>query len=585
MPTRSKTRWTPDCRGRFTRRIGWKLNEQGKPVQHLFYLGTDPDQAMRREDRLVELWQHIERNHTGQGTPTWIPLTLKIGIEIAKGNYRVVIERKGNPPEAYARYLHRIQAAYPMVQFVPEEPEAYVDGAEKARSIAGQQIGELEQQVAVAERKHSRIGNLAPGEAQSGGGMLHDALDAYVAHIKQTAVEPGTARLTAYGFARVANVQRLKDRHDNAPLSSLTTFDAVQGMINLWRNRPMVKNSDPPRPITKKTAEHHIAELARFIRWLSRTDQYGWKKPEDFDELETRVRETAQERQARFTPTQVDRYTPEELALLNKYATPLERLLLLLGINCGFGAAEQGRLTMGQLYLHQCHPHADLIRRVYGVESGPHDSYILGARPKSGVYGEWYLWPQTVEVLKWARQKRERLGNATPTSLLVVNERGRPFFHQTSGGNRGQTFNRRWADLTHRIQADYPDFPSLSFGKLRKTAGDLIRDVASGEISRVFLCHGHPVPTDDLLDLYTNRPFGKVFEALRELQRKLQPVFETAPDDLFAQPVQQYTGLKTVERVFKLHEEGKTIREIAREVGLSKSAVSRHLERRKPAAE
>ena len=112
-----------------------------------------------------------------------------------------------------------------------------------------------------------------------------------------------------------------------------------------------------------------------------------------------------------------------------------------------------------------------------------------------------------------------------------------------------------------------------------------MRDVASGEISRVFLCHGHPVPTDDLLDLYTNRPFGKVFDALRELQEKLQPVLAAAPDDLFTQPVQQYTGLKTVEKISKLHEEGKTIREIAEEVGVSKSAVYRHLERQKPAAE
>ena len=91
--------------------------------------------------------------------------------------------------------------------------------------------------------------------------------------------------------------------------------------------------------------------------------------------------------------------------------------------------------------------------------------------------------------------------------------------------------------------------------------------------------------TDDLLDLYTNKPFGKVFGALRELQKKLQPVFEAAPGDLFVQPVQQYTGLKTVERILKLRERGRTIREIAEEIGLSRSAVSRHLERHKPVAE
>ena len=185
----------------------------------------------------------------------------------------------------------------------------------------------------------------------------------------------------------------------------------------------------------RETAEHHIAELVRFFRWLNRTDQYGSKSRRISTNLKYEFE--SPHRSGRPGPLhQVDRYTLDELVLLNKYATPLERLLLLLGINCGFGAAEQGRLTMGHLFLHQHHPHADLIRRVYGVESGPHDSHILAARPKNGVYGEWYLWPQTVEVLKWARQKRERIGSATADSVLVVNERGRPFFHQTAGGNR-----------------------------------------------------------------------------------------------------------------------------------------------------
>ena len=85
--------------------------------------------------------------------------------------------------------------------------------------------------------------------------------------------------------------------------------------------------------------------------------------------------------------------------------------------------------------------------------------------------------------------------------------------------------------------------------------------------------------------MYTNRPFGKVFESLRELEKKLKPVFDAAPADLFAQPMQQYTGLKTHERIFKLRDEGKEIREIAKEVGLSRNAVSRHLERRKSTAE
>jgi len=282
VSTRRKTRWGTDSRGRYTRRIGWKRDESGKLVQPLFYLGSDLIQAKRREDRLAEFWQHIEGTYQGDDRPLWDSLTLAIGREIAKGKPRIVIERRGNSPESYARYLHRLRAAFPMMQIAPDEPEAYQDGAESAEAIAQGQIAELERQMAELQRKHARIGNIAPGNC---GGMLHEALDAYVSHIKETAVEPGTDRLTDGACARVANAKRLRERHEDAPLSGMASFDAAQGMVNVWRNRPLVKNSNPPRAIRKKTAEHHIGELMRFFRWLARTDRFDWRKPEHFDEI------------------------------------------------------------------------------------------------------------------------------------------------------------------------------------------------------------------------------------------------------------------------------------------------------------
>ena len=200
-----------DSRGRYTRRIGWKRDETGKLDQPIFYLGTDPVQARRREDRLVEFWQHIEQTYQGDDRPLWNPLTLEIGREIAKGNSRIVVERKGNSPESYARYLHRLGAAHPMVQFVPDEPKVYEDGAENAEAIARGQIAGLQQQMGQLEHKYARIGNLAGNR----GGMLREALDAYIGHIKESAVEPGSDRLTDGACARVANAKRLKERHDD----------------------------------------------------------------------------------------------------------------------------------------------------------------------------------------------------------------------------------------------------------------------------------------------------------------------------------------------------------------------------------
>ena len=59
MATRQRKDWTAEANGQYTRNLGWKLNEStGEYVQHKFYLGTDRKQAERRNQRLVELWEH-----------------------------------------------------------------------------------------------------------------------------------------------------------------------------------------------------------------------------------------------------------------------------------------------------------------------------------------------------------------------------------------------------------------------------------------------------------------------------------------------------------------------------------------------
>jgi hypothetical protein len=84
------------------------------------------------------------------------------------------------------------------------------------------------------------------------------------------------------------------------------------------------------------------------------------------------------------------------------------------------------------------------------------------------------------------------------------------------------------------VQDNGQEIRRLSFGKLRKTAGNLIRQFADGEVAGVFLCHGQPVESDDLLDLYTARPFGRVFQAIRDVEKHLEPMFEAAGSTPFA---------------------------------------------------
>jgi hypothetical protein len=41
----------------------------------------------------------------------------------------------------------------------------------------------------------------------------------------------------------------------------------------------------------KKSCENQIPELKRFFRWLHRSKDFAWRKPEDFHALDTRVKE------------------------------------------------------------------------------------------------------------------------------------------------------------------------------------------------------------------------------------------------------------------------------------------------------
>jgi hypothetical protein len=87
------------------------------------------------------------------------------------------------------------------------------------------------------------------------------------------------------------------------------------------------------------------------------------------------------------------------------------------------------------------------------------------------------------------------------------------------------------------------------------------------------------VKKDDLLDLYTNRPFGEVFRALRQLEHDLKPVFDAAPSDPWEAPMQQYTTLSTREQMLELHRQGVKAPTIAKRFGKSPMTVYRLIER------
>jgi hypothetical protein len=349
----------------------------------------------------------------------------------------------------------------------------------------------------------------------------------YIAWIEGHYFRPDLDRITNTAQTKIKQVQTLMDRHKDVPLAGVD-HEVVEDMILYWRRRPLKKGTK--RQISRTSAENYISEFKRFFKWLHRSKKHAWRNPEDFDEIDTRVDQDAAEVGRRLIQANV--FSREELALLNQYATPLERVFLLLGLNCAFGVAEIASLTVGEVCLFQAHSPRE--RELMHYESTERDSFIKRVRPKSGVFGEFVLFPQTVQGMQWALARRRRQPGFGPEAPLLLNGRGERYDKPTGSGNRNQQIPNRFAALRARIRKNGHEISNLSFGNLRKTSADLVRRFSDGEIAAVFLFHGQPVQTDDLADLYTNRPFGKVFEAIRRVEEHLQPVFEAAGAQPFA---------------------------------------------------
>lgn len=595
MPKKSDDEWLPDARGRYRRKVGWWNNEAGQRKQYPFTFGKNKDQAKARLARVRELWAEVEKQHAepkkqvgfppmlavpneDKAAAIWANDTLYIAMNLAAGNVQISIGAiPGLNDYVYAQRLQELAKKFPFIRFVADEPDRYENGATFLSDAANHQLAELERRYPEATEPYTRVGS----EKNS---TLHAALDAYVEFVKKRDVDPSPDGpvLKAYGAQKIANTVVLKRHHKDRTLD--LDLDTCQDLVDYWRNRPLTTDDriKPSRPMASRYCENHIAELMRFFRWLHKSKIFPWRKPEDFEDLELQVKSLPEERTSIVDFTTRSCYLPSELPTLNKHATPLERLLLLLGLNCGFKGAEQGTLLLDHLFLDGPHPNERYLLEVAQFKPDPNDKFVLYKRNKSQVYGEFLLWPQTVQMINWAIDQRNRIVEELCLDYrhLLITNKGTLYYRMTDGGkNRSQIFNNKWRALIKRIKKSEPGFPEFPFSSLRDTASDLVRQVADGEVAATFLMHGKPVKQDDLLDLYTKRPFVRVFNALRALQSELKPFFEAAPDDVVEQPMQQYTPLNKRERIVELKKAGNNVTQIMEEVGVSRMTVLRTLEK------
>lgn len=474
-------------------RYSFDIGETNDGKQPRFYLGTNRTEAEIRRLRLGQLWESICIDM--KSCPQWQSETLLAAHAIRQGQAEVVIPcppQYDTNPQWYHDYIQHLNQAYKGIRFVPERPDV-VDAATKEITA------EFDKTKTQLDKLAKRLDKPAYSKAKS---SLYDSIKAYAAWIRKEFVTPaiqGQQQQTSpHGNTLARQVERLMDCIHDCPLDADNFgYAQIEEMAGYFKKRPNRKGTD--KPISVETVKAAIKTLKRFVKWIPK--HYTWKKPEDWEDackynLKAMMNKT--EIAARATHQQVTTYTVDELKIIWDTANQWQRLLFSLCINCGFGAAEVSTLR---------------------VDEVKPDGYIKRVRIKTGIYGEHWLYPKTEELLDWATERHDSIDKENP--YLVIRKTGETLVKQTGGGNNSNKAANTWYGLTKKIRRKHPQFRGLSFGKLRKTGGDLIRQIADGECVAMLHHRGQTVSMDKQQEHYVNRPFPKLFIAQQAVNARL----------------------------------------------------------------
>ena len=546
--------------------IRW-LGENQKGTKQKFRLGKDKAEAKRRLRLILALYDsQVEVAEFYGGS--WSPEHLKAAKDIAKGkqarlprgflrvNESVVVQE---PPEDYVRvlaYLNRDGEFF--------LPESSADVSEGLQAIESHQKRN--------RLVRSKLIGTNPNQDPTGQ-TIAQAIDSFINQLTSEKTLPDGS-MSPWGKTQITQVtswrrymSEVTERRNgvdvslkllDTDLADLTVAKAQQ-MVDATRKRPLTFESKKTRQMAPKSAQAINKKIKHFFNWLDLSDVWQWWEPPRFRRLIFTVAPlTDEEKHQQKLKKEKWRISDEEIQILYQLATPAERVLILLGLNCAFGAGEIGNL------------------RIPYVKFDAQE--IDGIRFKTGNDTRHHLWPETIEGLQWELKRRESLpkGDDSKDILFLTEKGGDPLWSRTKAGNYKNGINKRWNDLMKRVQKDHPDFYRYSFGKLRKTAAIRVIELADAETASMILAHGIP-SEDKLLAAYVSIPWQKLYAAQKAYGETIRPLLNTARPP-FEQPPKNYIGKKALQ-ILEQHKNGVPALQIARNLEISTMTVYRHLER------
>ncbi len=457
--------------------------------------GHGEEEARRRFDIIEMIFGDLQR----QGCSEWTNEALLLADEIRKGGSLVNYE----PPLTHqgAHHLGRIIKAkteqvsdlefskivqdgksikiekdiseiiedFPSVEFTEDNP--YV----------GNYKDSLEEKLQDIIVKIRAINKSDSADLILTEGTLHKAIKDYQNYRLADFTHEGQVNQTGHFINGLLN--RILKKTEDIHLSKLN-FSKCQSIVDYFRNRP--------DGLEKETCAKTIQILMRFLLWLKKSSAYGWKI-DNLDELDKKVKALPSDRQ-KLETIKVVGFSQLEIYELIKNSSETELALILLGLNCGYGAGESGRLTTQHLYLDQEHPEAEKLQdlKSFGIQN-----WIRMKRPKNNVLNAQLLWLETAEAIK-------NLG--VSDGVIFRTSTGAPMYRENSK-NAQSTFSNYFRRLLEQC-----DTKSLSFGKLRKHFSTWLRNKGESELASMAVQHGNPTE-DKLLHHYSNKPYKRYFEA------------------------------------------------------------------------
>ena len=373
----------------------------------------------------------------------WTPEAEATAKAIAKGAPAFLNKRSGEHP---GEYFHRVTTFAEIVPIQPTHPMHLDDGKE----YLAEEHAKVKAKIFGERNKHKDLT----------GQTLFQAIEAFRQSLltKDGEIKDGEKTLAD-------QLKSLPSYLHDCDLGSLG-FMATDDCYGIFRNRPITKRYG--RRMTRKSARNLISSLNQFFKWLHLNSEWNWRKPDDFLEISRKIVDI--EGDDEHDAEEHEIWTIDELKTLYKYALPIERAFMLLGLNCSYGADQIGTLRESRVHFREG-------KRVY----------IRRIRKKRGTWSVHLLFEETEKMLRWAQEHRKTIETYSP--YLLVNSEGNPYWYLTKNKNRSTQIPGAWYRLLKRVKKDYKDFRQLPFNRLRDTSSDVIEKMGGSDFASLHLAH------------------------------------------------------------------------------------------------